>query len=284
MKKEPNRLSRSILTAIRNRPGFRPPQVNIADSDIVIASYNIHKCIGVDKRFDPQRTAEVISELKADVVALQEADKRFGERSGLLDLGLLERQHGLVPVPITATMPKGHGWHGNVLLLREGVVNNIRQLKLPGVEPRGALVADLQFTSGPLRIIAAHLGLLKRSRQQQAESILSVLEEADTLPTLLMGDLNEWRIGKRSSLAALKPTFDHVATAVPSFPSRFPVLALDRVLSAPRNLVTSVEVHDSPLARMASDHLPIKAHLDLKSANALLQEINKDEVSQKTGS
>ncbi len=284
MKKEPNRLSRSILTAIRNRPGFRPPQVNIADSDIVIASYNIHKCIGIDKRFDPQRTAEVISELNADVVALQEADKRFGERSGLLDLGLLERQHGLVPVPITATMPKGHGWHGNVLLLREGVVNNIRQLKLPGVEPRGALVADLQFASGPLRIIAAHLGLLKRSRQQQAESILSVLEETDSLPTLLMGDLNEWRIGKRSSLAALKPTFDHVATAVPSFPSRFPVLALDRVLSAPRNLVTSVEVHDSPLARMASDHLPIKAHLDLKSANALLQEIHKDEASQKTGS
>lgn len=284
MKKEPNRLSRSLLTAIRNRPGFRPPQTDIADSDIVIASYNIHKCIGIDKRFDPQRTAEVISELNADVVALQEADKRFGERSGLLDLGLLERQHGLVPVPITATMPKGHGWHGNVLLLREGVVNNIRQLKLPGVEPRGALVADLQFASGPLRIIAAHLGLLKRSRQQQAESILSVLEEADSLPTLLMGDLNEWRIGKRSSLAALKPTFDHVATAVPSFPSRFPVLALDRVLSAPRNLVTSVEVHDSPLARMASDHLPIKAHLDLKSANALLHEINKDDTPQKTGS
>ncbi len=98
------------------------------------------------------------------------------------------------------------------------------QLKLPGVEPRGALVADLQFPAGPLRVIAAHLGLLKRSREQQAESILTALQEADTLPTLLIGDLNEWRVGKRSSLAALMPTFNHVATAVPSFPSRFPVL------------------------------------------------------------
>jgi endonuclease/exonuclease/phosphatase family metal-dependent hydrolase len=197
---------------------------------------------------------------------LQEADKRFGERSGLLDLGLLERRHGLIPVPITSTMPKGHGWHGNVLLFREGIVRNVQQLKLPGVEPRGALVADLQFPAGPLRVIAAHLGLLKRSREQQAESILTALQEADTLPTLLIGDLNEWRIGKRSSLAALMPTFNHVATAVPSFPSRFPVFALDRVMGAPHNLVTSVEVHNTPLARMASDHLPIKAHLDLKTA------------------
>jgi endonuclease/exonuclease/phosphatase family metal-dependent hydrolase len=256
-KKEANRISKSILTAIRNRPGFRPLNANITGGDIVIASYNVHKCIGIDKQF---------SEIDADVIELQEADKRFGERSGLLDLGLLERRHGLIPVPITSTMPKGHGWHGNVLLFREGIVRNVQQLKLPGVEPRGALVADLQFPAGPLRVIAAHLGLLKRSREQQAESILTALQEADTLPTLLIGDLNEWRIGKRSSLAALMPTFNHVATAVPSFPSRFPVFALDRVMGAPHNLVTSVEVHNTPLARMASDHLPIKAHLDLKTA------------------
>ncbi|AZH17515.1 endonuclease/exonuclease/phosphatase family protein [Brucella melitensis] len=273
-KKEPGRISKSILTAIRNRPGYRPLDSNITGGDIVIASYNVHKCIGIDKQFNPQRTADVISEINADVIALQEADRRFGERSGLLDLGLLERRHGLVPVPITATMPKGHGWHGNVLLLREGVVRNVQQLKLPGVEPRGALVADLQFPAGPLRVIAAHLGLLKRSREQQAETILSALQEADTLPTLLIGDLNEWRIGKRSSLSALMPTFNHVATAVPSFPSRFPVLALDRVLGAPDNLITSVEVHNTPLARLASDHLPIKAHLDLKTAMQLLESHN----------
>lgn len=273
-KKDPGHISKKILTAIRNRPGFRPLHANAAEGDITIASYNVHKCIGIDKVFNPQRTADVISEIDADVIALQEADKRFGERSGLLDLGLLEKRHGLVPVPITSTMPKGHGWHGNVLLFREGVVRKVQQLSLPGVEPRGALVADLQFSSGPLRVIAAHFGLLKRSREQQAESILSALQEADTLPTLLIGDLNEWRIGKRSSLASLRPIFNHVATAVPSFPSRFPVFALDRVLGAPHNLVTAVEVHNTPLARIASDHLPIKAHLDLKTAAQLLEEFN----------
>ena len=282
-KKEPNRISKTILTAIRNRPGYRPLNANITGGDVVIASYNVHKCIGIDKQFNPQRTAEVISEIDADVIALQEADRRFGERSGLLDLGLLERRHGLIPVPITATMPKGHGWHGNVLLFRAGVVRNVQQLKLPGVEPRGALVADLQFPAGPLRVIAAHLGLLKRSREQQAESILTVLQEADTLPTLLIGDLNEWRVGKRSSLAALMPTFNHVATAVPSFPSRFPVFALDRVLGAPHNLVTSVEVHNTPLARLASDHLPVKAHLDLKSATSLLEELSPEIFNSRTG-
>jgi len=283
-KKDPGRISKKILTAIRNRPGFRPLHTNVTEGDIVIASYNVHKCIGVDKIFDPQRTADVISEIDADVIALQEADKRFGERSGLLDLGLLEKRHGLVPVPITSTMPKGHGWHGNVLLFREGVVRNVRQLSLPGVEPRGALVADLQFASGPLRVIAAHLGLLKRSREQQAESILSALQEADTLPTLLIGDLNEWRVGKRSSLASLMPMFNHVATAVPSFPSRFPVFALDRVLGTPHNLVTAVEVHNTPLARTASDHLPIKAHLDLKTAAQLLEEFNPSLLTSNSSS
>ncbi len=283
-KKESGRLSKSILTAIRNRPCFRPPHANSGGGDIVIASYNVHKCVGIDKEFDPHRTTEVIGEIDADVIALQEADKRFGERAGLLDLGLLERRLGLVPVPITAMSPRGHGWHGNVLLFREGMVKKVRQLSLPGVEPRGALVADLEFPAGRLRIIAAHLGLLKRSREQQAETILSVLQEADTLPTLLIGDLNEWRVGRRSSLETLLPVFDHVATAVPSFPSRFPVLPLDRVLGAPRELVTSVEAHDTPLARIASDHLPVKAHLDLKAAAELLHHRHARIPAVRTGS
>lgn len=281
-KKVRGQLSKKVLTAIHKRPGFRPPHANIMSGDIVIASYNVHKCIGVDKVFDPQRTADVISEIDADVIALQEADTRFGQRSGLLDLGLLERRHGLIPVPITTTTAEGHGWHGNVLLFREGIVRNVRQLTLPGIEPRGALVADLQFPSGPLRIIAAHLGLLKRSREQQAQSILMTLQETETLPTLLIGDLNEWRVGKRSSLSSLQPIFDHAATAVPSFPSRFPVLALDRVLGMPQNLVSAIEVHNTPLARLASDHLPIKAHVDLQSALRSLENFNPSLLNTNT--
>lgn len=259
------KLPQTVLKAIRNRHGHRPLSDNIPDGDTIIASYNVHKCIGVDKKFDPERTVEVISELNADIVAIQEADKRFGERSGLLDLQSLERDSGLVPVPIQAMSPTGHGWHGNLLLIRHGLIRDIQQLKLPGVEPRGAVIADIDFEDGPLRIIAAHFGLLKHSRSKQAETLLSMIKEDTDRPTILIGDLNEWRIGKGSSLATLQPAFNLTAGAVPSFPSRFPVLALDRILSRPQKLVTSVEVHNTPLARLASDHLPIKAHLDLKA-------------------
>lgn len=235
--------------------------------DALIASYNIHKGVGLDRRFDPYRTISVIKEIGADVIALQEADQRFGDRSGLLDLAALKRECGLAPVPMTVPQG-GHGWHGNVILLRAGTVSAARQLTLPGVEPRGALVVDLMLPAGPLRIIAAHLGLLRRSRAKQVKALLSAASFDDGTPTVLVGDLNEWRLGKRSSLQGLAPVFGPLQAAIPSFPSRFPVWALDRVLGNPHSVISSVELHETPLARIASDHLPIKAVVSLSGEDA----------------
>lgn len=229
----------------------------------VIASYNIHKCVGMDKRYDPDRVTEVIGEIGADIIALQEADRRYGDREGTLDLHELERRCGLLPVPLSPTA-KGHGWHGNLVLFREGKVRDIHQMNLPGVEPRGALVVDVDLDHGPLRVIAAHFGLLRRCRRRQAQAILEAAMERDPRPTLFVGDLNEWRIGRRSSLHALDPLFGPLTAALPSFPSRFPMLALDRILGHPHNLISTLEVHDTPLARIASDHLPLKARVDLE--------------------
>lgn len=226
----------------------------------VIASYNVHKCVGMDNRFDPGRVATVIGELGADLLALQEATSRFGERAPLVDLSRLERECGLTAVPAAGPATQ-HGWHGNLLLLREGAVRDVRHIRLPGVEPRGALVVDVDLRSGPLRVVAAHLGLLRRSRTQQAEAILAAIDDAADRPTLLLGDLNEWRVGRRSSLLGLNPAFGPLTAALPSFPSRFPVFALDRILGRPHSLISSIEVHDTPLSRSASDHLPIKARI-----------------------
>jgi endonuclease/exonuclease/phosphatase family metal-dependent hydrolase len=226
------------------------------------ASYNIHKCIGIDGRFAPERTTAVIKEIGADVIALQEVDQRFGDRAGLLDIKMLERECGLVPVPLTSTR-RSHGWRGNLVLFREGTVTAAHQLALPGVEPRGALIVDLELAGGPLRIIAAHFGLLRRSRALQVKAILSAAEAEDGRPAVLMGDLNEWRLGRRSSLLALEPTFGPLHADVASFPSRFPVWSLDRILANPHTLVSGIEVHDTPLARIASDHLPVKAAISL---------------------
>jgi endonuclease/exonuclease/phosphatase family metal-dependent hydrolase len=186
-----------------------------AEEGALFASYNIHKCVGSDRRFDPERTAAVIGEIGADVLALQETDRRFGDRKGLLDLAAIERGAGLVPVPVT-NAHGGHGWHGNLVLVREALLRDLRQVALPGLEPRGALVADLDLKDGPVR---------------------------------------------HSSLHAFAPTFGPVGRGTPSFPSYFPVLALDRILARPWRMLGPVRAHDTPLARKASDHLPIKARV-----------------------
>ena len=231
-----------------------------AEEGALFASYNVHKCVGTDRRFDPDRVGAVIAELGADVVALQETDKRFGDRKGLLDLPAIERACGLVPVPVS-NGHAGHGWHGNLVLVREALLRDLRQVALPGLEPRGALVADLDLKDGPVRVVAAHLGLLRRSRRAQVERLIAHAAEASDRPTVLMGDLNEWRHGPGSALHGFTPAFGPVGRGAPSFPSYFPVLALDRIIARPWRVLGTVRAHDTPLARKASDHLPIKARV-----------------------
>lgn len=243
------------------------PQAIPPAGGTLVASYNIHKCVGMDGQFDPGRTTQVLAEIGADIVALQEADQRFGARAALLDFKRIEGECGLTAVPVHGAR-NGHGWHGNVLLVRAAKVHDAHRIRLPGVEPRGALVVDLDLDAGPLRIVAAHLGLLRRSRAQQAAAILDAIAARPERPTLVVGDLNEWRVCDRSALQRLAHLFGPIAPALPSFPSRLPLFALDRILGSPLQLVAHTEVHDTPLARVASDHLPVKARIDLAAAAA----------------
>lgn len=236
-----------------------------AGDGLLFASYNIHKAVGRDRRFDPDRIIAVLKEIDADVVALQEADQRFGARAGLLELETLMRETGLTPVKVHESGPR-HGWHGNVVLIRRGGATATTQIVLPGLEPRGALIVDLDLPCGCVRVVAAHLGLLRRSRSRQIEKLMTAAHDGDERPIVLMGDFNEWRVGRRSSLQGLAPHFGPVQASVPSFPARFPVLALDRIVTYPPELIATVSVHDTPLARVASDHLPIKARIELPAA------------------
>ena len=232
--------------------------------DLSVASYNIHKGIGTDRRRDLARTVAVISEIGADILALQEADTRFGTRTGLLDLERIQRDLGLIAVPLDG-VGDAHGWHGNLLLVRNALVHEVHQLILPGFEPRGALVTDMLIDGQPLRVVNAHLGLLPGSRAAQARALLDKLGGLEARPTLLMGDLNEWR-GNGAALKALREHFS-IAHPRPSFPSRYPLLALDRMMLSPHGELLDIAAHDSPLARRASDHLPIKARLRLSRLN-----------------
>ncbi|MBO3760843.1 endonuclease/exonuclease/phosphatase family protein [Ciceribacter sp. L1K22] len=265
MKTNDTNLARALIASIRNRkrrPSQHPGYVLDSDS-MLVASYNVHKCVGTDGRFDPSRVMEVIREIGPDVIALQEADMRFGERAGLLDLPRLRHETGLVPVPVTSN-PKSHGWHGNVLLFRQGVVSDVHQVKLPGLEPRGALLAEIDLERGAsIRVVAAHLGLMRWARRQQADTLLELLGGRDDRPTILMGDFNEWRLGNGSALNRLEALFGPLPPALPSFPARMPVLSLDRILANRQGLIGNLAVHDTPLARKASDHLPLTARIDL---------------------
>lgn len=266
MQRNGRTLPETMLLTIRGRnarKAMSTPRKRIDGAGMVVASYNVHKCIGTDRKFDPERTARVIREMAPDVIALQEADNRFGDRAGLLDLNRLEMETGLVPVPITGN-GKAHGWRGNVLLFKRGTVRDVHQIKLPGLEPRGALVAEIDLDEKrTLRVIAAHLGLLRRSRSEQARVVLDIMSSSDEKPTLLLGDLNEWRLGNRSALNTLHATFGPTPPAVPTFPSGLPVLALDRIMANRNDMVSAVEAHDTPLSRIASDHLPLTAFVHL---------------------
>lgn len=263
MKPVRQRIARGYADSLRHiigRPAMPLAAVARAPAgSLRIASYNIHKCVGGDGRFDPDRIRHVIRELSADVVALQEVDQRFGERAGLLDLHRLQAETGLVAVP-TNGHPKAHGWHGNLILVRHARVQRVEQIALPGLEPRGAVIADLDFGSGRTgRVIGTHFGLLRHSRHRQASLLASYLRPADR-GAVLMGDLNEWRIDRGSPLARyLDDPGETNADAPPSFPARRPLLPLDRIIASTPGALGAVRVHQSALARIASDHLPIHA-------------------------
>jgi endonuclease/exonuclease/phosphatase family metal-dependent hydrolase len=231
----------------------------MAPQSLTVASYNIHKGVGSDRRRDLDRTSAVIAEIGADILALQEVDTRFGTRSGLLDLDRLRRELGLIAIPLDQSGP-AHGWHGNLLLVRNALVQQVHKLILPGFEPRGAIVTDLEINGQNLRVVNTHLGLLPHSRAQQAQAIIDKLAGLPQRPVLLMGDLNEWWRGA-SVFRTLSERF-LISRPMPSFPARLPFLSFDRIMSSPDAILQDLSPHESALARKASDHLPIKARFD----------------------
>jgi endonuclease/exonuclease/phosphatase family metal-dependent hydrolase len=231
-------------------------------SQLRIASYNVHRAIGRDRRTNQQRILDVLREVDADVVALQEVEARDGGADMLAWLG---EQLGFRAIPGT-TLIRHDGHFGNGILSRFPVraVHHC-DLSWRGREPRAAIAADLDFTDGePLRFVATHLGLRPAERRDQVTRLLKLFTDRPFERAVLVGDLNEWFLWGRP-LRRLHRYFKRTPCP-PTFPSSMPFLSLDRVWTHPRSLLTKLTVHRSPLARMASDHLPIVATLDMGTA------------------
>ncbi|MBX6366991.1 MAG: endonuclease/exonuclease/phosphatase family protein [Rhodospirillales bacterium] len=227
--------------------------------DVVVATYNIHTCVGVDRRYNPPRIARVLCELEADVIALQEVDARHRDLRQIDQWVYFSEETGLAAIP-GPDVRDHRGRFGNALLTRWPVVA-VRQLDLSvdGREPRGAIDADLAVGNKLLRVIATHFGLRSPERQVQTERLLDALEREDGVRRdgiVVMGDLNEWR-GRRGGILAMDRVIGP-APAPRTFPSWCPLLPLDRIYAGLDAELAHVAPHRSPLARVASDHLPLK--------------------------
>ena len=250
---------------------------------ITVASYNMRKAVGTDRRRRPDRVLHVLQEMDADIVALQEADKRFGTRASAVPHGLID-SHGLYkPVEfgvshsrLAHALPWGErvetmlrletrnlGWHGNAILVKPGIeVTGVEALHLPTLEPRGAVLAELIVRGHELRIVGMHLDLSGLWRRRQVRSICDhIAARHRPMPTVLMGDTNEWR-GAGGCLSEFGDAYCVAATGN-SFHARRPVAALDRILVDRAIRIEEAGVHASAEARKASDHLPVWARLKL---------------------
>ena len=222
-------------------------------TELRLASWNIRAGLGRDLRRRPQRTIDVITGLDADVVLLQEADFRRHPRPAALP-----RLHGRIgPFDVIDLTPTGVGlgWHGIAMLKRPGIdVTAIRRLDLPALEPRGAVIVDLEIASQPVRIVGLHLGLLRSNRRKQIAYVIDTLIKLDRKPTILAGDFNEWREWKGLETV---PKWLKTHSPGPTFPAGLPLLKLDRVaLSDDIDILGSSVLNDDG-SRMASDHRPI---------------------------
>jgi endonuclease/exonuclease/phosphatase family metal-dependent hydrolase len=229
---------------------------------LTFASYNIRKGVGLDRRRDPQRILDVLHEIDADVVALQEADRRFGKRESALPRALLDDHGHYRAVPLNHR-PHSLGWHGNALLVKRGIaVAEANVVPLPTLEPRGAVWADLLIAGRRVRVVGMHLDLSGLRRRQQVRAVLThVTRCGPPCPAVLMGDLNEWSLHGGALHEFHAPW--RVLSPGRSFPSRRPVAQLDRLVISSEWELEEAGVHHSALAARASDHLPVWARIKL---------------------
>jgi len=240
-----------------------------------LMTYNVHRCVGVDRRLDVDRTAAVIAEHEPDIVCLQELDVGRA-RTGRADQAHEIARRLEMTFHFHPAMRVEEELYGDAILthlperlVRAGALPTVRGV--PGLEPRGAQWVAIQVGERRLNVINTHLGLVPREQRRQAAMLVGPewLGHPDcAAPCILAGDFNS---------APLTAPYRHVARrlrdaqrapglgrTVPTFPSGFPMLRIDHVFVSPGIRVTGVFAPFSPLARMASDHLPLIVDFELE--------------------
>ena len=225
-----------------------------------VATYNVHSCIGSDGRHDPERVASVISELDADIVALQEftypASVALETRSPVTLTTLDSYTCALGPTRQNVTQ-----CFGNALFTRHPIVEVHRlDLSMEKREPRGALAATVDIGGSLVHVLAAHLGLRVSERRLHVRQILDYLDSVKNTLFVVLGDFNDWLPG-RTVVHVLDRRLGRQPRPA-SFPVACPIMALDRVWVHPTRALRRIFSHSTPTALLASDHFPVVADID----------------------
>lgn len=227
-----------------------------------VGTYNIHSAVGLDRRYDPPRIANVLREVGADIVGLQEV-RHQPDLMGIADqFTYFETATGFFGAHGPNVVLQDSRY-GNALLSRWPILDSrLIDLAVEDFEPRGAIDADVDVRGHPLRVIVTHLGLRRRERRRQYAVLLEVLRDRPEVPTVLMGDFNSWwpDLGTLRRLGARNHSRRYT---VPTFPAVFPMLSLDRIMVWPRGALDRVWAHVTRTSRAASDHLPLVGEMTM---------------------
>jgi len=255
------------FAALRELCLVRAPAVpihpNAMGRQIQVATYNVHRWTGLNGRSDPDpaRACFVISELDADVVALQEVLRPLGGEDPLERLADVMGLH----LAFAATRMHRRGELGNAILSRWPILSvSTLDLSFSRLERRIAVAARFEADQGSLGVVATHLALVDRTRHRQVRELLEH-PQLLTGPVILLGDMNAWRRCKATRALEVAMRGHGELEWPPSFPAAAPVLALDRVYARGARIV-DVRTHDTAAARRASDHLPVLAQVELPAA------------------
>jgi endonuclease/exonuclease/phosphatase family metal-dependent hydrolase len=225
------------------------------------ASYNVHQCVGLDGRRDISRIARILSDLDTQLIGLQEVGTHLQGTVVSSQMEYLSRSTGLQAIA-GMTFQQQTGPYGNVLLTGWRVLRSrLHDLSVPGREPRGAIDAELDIAGQTVRVVVTHLGLSAAERRYQVRRLLEALSHGQPRFIIVLGDINEWILRSRP-LRWLYARFG-TPPAPRTFPSWCPLFPLDRVWVLPREALLEVHAHVTPLTRIASDHLPVRAVLAL---------------------
>ena len=230
-------------------------------------TYNVHRCVGLDGRMDVRRIAAVIAESQPDIVALQELDVGRARTQGVDQAHAIAEQLGMA-FHFHAALKVEEELYGDALLtvyperlVQAGPLPGLPTL--PRLEPRGALWAAIDIDGVEVQVVNTHLGLLAREQGFQADALMGpgwLGSRQDLSRCILLGDFNATSgssplrrfTARLRDAQALTP-----GRSLPTFPSLFPMLRIDHAFVGEAIEVVRVDVPASPLARTASDHLPL---------------------------